>query len=75
MSRHLQSRAVSATPTCAVRGAAGDRRSPRHPEWTLTINGHTDGVGDARANQALSERRGAAVRAALVDRFGARRAG
>lgn len=42
----------------------------RHPEWTLTINGHIDGVGDARANQALSERRSAAVRAALIDRFG-----
>lgn len=41
----------------------------RHPEWTLTINGHTDGVGDARANQVLSERRSAAVRAALVDRY------
>ena len=38
----------------------------RHPEWTLGINGHTDDIGGARANQQLSERRSAAVRDALV---------
>jgi outer membrane protein OmpA-like peptidoglycan-associated protein len=38
----------------------------RHPEWTLSIDGHTDGVGGERANQQLSARRSSAVRDALV---------
>ena len=42
----------------------------RHPEWTLSIDGHTDGIGGTRANQVLSERRSAAVRNALVTRYG-----
>jgi outer membrane protein OmpA-like peptidoglycan-associated protein len=32
-----------------------------HPELKLTIEGHTDNVGNAAANQSLSEQRGAAV--------------
>jgi OmpA-OmpF porin, OOP family len=36
----------------------------------LRIEGHTDNVGSASANQALSERRAAAVRQHLVERFG-----
>lgn len=35
------------------------------PDWTLRIEGHTDNVGNAEANQALSQRRAAAVRDAL----------
>jgi flagellar motor protein MotB len=42
----------------------------RHPEWTLSIDGHTDGVGGERANQQLSARRSAAVRDELVGRYG-----
>ena len=42
----------------------------RHPDWALNIDGHTDGVGGERANQLLSERRSAAVREALVARYG-----
>jgi OOP family OmpA-OmpF porin len=33
-----------------------------HPELELTIEGHTANVGKAESNQALSERRAAAVR-------------
>ena len=40
-----------------------------HPDWSLTIEGHTDSIGGAASNQALSERRAEAVRAALVSRY------
>ena len=42
----------------------------RHPDWTLSINGHTDNVGGDAYNQGLSQRRAAAVVRALVDRHG-----
>jgi outer membrane protein OmpA-like peptidoglycan-associated protein len=38
----------------------------RHPDWTGTIEGHTDSVGTGVANLALSERRAAALRDRLV---------
>lgn len=41
----------------------------RHPEWTLAIEGHTDGVGSAQANAALSARRADAVRVDLVTTY------
>lgn len=37
-----------------------------HAELKLAIEGHTDNVGDATANQGLSEKRAAAVKAFLV---------
>lgn len=37
-----------------------------HPELRLTIEGHTDNVGAVAANQALSDKRAAAVKAYLV---------
>jgi OmpA-OmpF porin, OOP family len=40
-----------------------------HPELKLTIEGHTDNVGSAPANQTLSEKRAAAVRQSLVDTY------
>jgi OOP family OmpA-OmpF porin len=40
-----------------------------HPELKLTIEGHTDNVGSAPANQTLSEKRAAAVRQALIDTY------
>lgn len=40
-----------------------------HPELKLTIEGHTDNVGSAPANQTLSEKRAAAVRQALIDGY------
>jgi outer membrane protein OmpA-like peptidoglycan-associated protein len=42
----------------------------RHPDWKLGVNGHTDGVGNDAYNLDLSRRRAAAVRAALVSRYG-----
>jgi OOP family OmpA-OmpF porin len=39
-----------------------------HPELDVSIEGHTDDVGDDAFNQDLSERRAFAVRSALVDR-------
>jgi OOP family OmpA-OmpF porin len=40
-----------------------------HPELKLAIEGHTDNVGGAPANQTLSEKRAAAVRQYLVDTY------
>lgn len=40
-----------------------------HPELKLTVEGHTDNVGDAAANQTLSDKRAAAVKVALTTRY------
>jgi outer membrane protein OmpA-like peptidoglycan-associated protein len=39
-----------------------------HSDLKLTIEGHTDNVGNAAANQDLSQRRAAAVKAYLIDK-------
>ena len=39
-----------------------------HSDLKLTIEGHTDNVGDGGANQMLSEKRAAAVKAFLVEK-------
>jgi outer membrane protein OmpA-like peptidoglycan-associated protein len=45
----------------------------RHPEWSLTLEGHTDSIGGGgEANQLLSQRRAEAVLAGLTTRMGAR---
>jgi outer membrane protein OmpA-like peptidoglycan-associated protein len=41
-----------------------------HPDLAISIEGHTDDVGDDASNQTLSEQRAAAVKAYLVDTFG-----
>jgi outer membrane protein OmpA-like peptidoglycan-associated protein len=41
-----------------------------HPDWKLQVDGHTDGIGDDAANLDLSKRRAAAVKSALVSRYG-----
>jgi len=40
-----------------------------HPEWKLTIEGHTDNVGGAAYNVDLSSRRAAAVKTILVNQY------
>ncbi|HET6579895.1 MAG TPA: OmpA family protein [Gemmatimonadales bacterium] len=46
----------------------------RHPDWTVTIEGHTDSIGDPGYNQGLSVRRADALRRELVARHGIRAA-
>ena len=41
----------------------------KHPDWKLSVGGHTDNVGGAAYNQDLSKRRAAAVKDALVKRY------
>ncbi len=38
----------------------------KNPQWSLIVEGHTDNIGGEAANQDLSARRAAAVRAALI---------
>ena len=42
----------------------------RNPDWTLSIEGHTDDVASERFNLELSTRRAAAVKTALGSKFG-----
>ena len=41
----------------------------KHPDWTLTIEGHTDSIGSISANKVLSERRAASVQQELVSQY------
>jgi len=41
----------------------------RHPDWKLSVAGHTDSVGGDASNLDLSKRRAASVKSALVSRF------
>jgi outer membrane protein OmpA-like peptidoglycan-associated protein len=41
----------------------------RNPEWKMSIAGHTDSIGGTASNLQLSQRRSAAVRKALVERY------
>jgi len=40
-----------------------------HPEWKLNVDGHTDNIGGAAFNLDLSNRRAAAVKRALAERY------
>jgi outer membrane protein OmpA-like peptidoglycan-associated protein len=42
----------------------------RHGDWALSIDGHTDGIASDAFNLSLSQRRAAAVKDALVKRYG-----
>jgi outer membrane protein OmpA-like peptidoglycan-associated protein len=39
------------------------------PDWKLTVTGHTDNIGGHKYNLDLSQRRAAAVKKALVERY------
>jgi len=39
------------------------------PDWKLNVTGHTDNIGGHKYNLELSQRRSAAVKKALVDRY------
>ena len=41
----------------------------KNPDWKLSVAGHTDNIGGDAFNLGLSDRRAAAVKHALVDRF------
>ena len=41
----------------------------KNPDWKLSVSGNTDNIGDAKSNLALSQKRAAAVKDALVTRF------
>ncbi len=41
-----------------------------HPDWRLSVEGHTDAIGDEDYNLSLSVRRAEAVMEALVARYG-----
>jgi outer membrane protein OmpA-like peptidoglycan-associated protein len=42
----------------------------RHPDWSFTVEGHTDSIGNAAFNLTLSRKRAEAVRAALIRSHG-----
>jgi outer membrane protein OmpA-like peptidoglycan-associated protein len=42
----------------------------KNPTWKLSVEGHTDNVGDNASNMKLSQSRAASVKEALVKRFG-----
>ena len=42
----------------------------RHADWKISIEGHTDAIGGDENNLVLSQRRSAAVKAALAARYG-----
>ncbi len=41
-----------------------------HPDWKVSVEGHTDSVGTDAANKALSERRAEAVRKRVAEKHG-----
>lgn len=59
--------ALDSTSAPALEGIA--RLLGRHPDWRVTIVGHTDSIGPAAANLDLSQRRAGRVRSTLVGQY------
>jgi outer membrane protein OmpA-like peptidoglycan-associated protein len=57
-------RPVSEPVLNEIAQAMADKR-----DWKLTVTGHTDNIGGHKYNQELSQRRSAAVKTALVERY------
>jgi outer membrane protein OmpA-like peptidoglycan-associated protein len=49
--------------------AAVSQLLAKHSDWTIAIEGHTDNIGSAAANQTLSTQRAESVRSALTSRY------
>lgn len=62
----FNSDAISGSSAQTMRNLAAAMRSPALSSRTFRVVGHTDGKGSAAYNQALSERRAASVKRALV---------
>ena len=64
--RELRLRQVGCSEDGRCRASKGGRIVKKYPGYHITIEGHTDWIGTDKYNQALSERRAAAVKAYLV---------
>jgi outer membrane protein OmpA-like peptidoglycan-associated protein len=67
---HFATASAELTPSSAPTLKAIADLLAKEPAWVITIEGHTDSVGGAAYNKDLSERRSAAVKAALVTTYG-----
>ena len=67
---HFATASAELTPSSAPTLKAIADILAKEPTWVITIEGHTDSVGGAAYNKDLSERRSAAVKAALATTYG-----
>jgi outer membrane protein OmpA-like peptidoglycan-associated protein len=63
------SSAISAKAVPQLTNLGNALKSPELKNALVSINGHTDGKGDAASNQKLSERRAESIKRYLVDHF------
>jgi hypothetical protein len=64
----FNSAAIGPASASTFEAVAGMLRG--HPDWAVTIEGHTDSIGRPDANRVLSEQRAAAVTQELVSHYG-----
>ena|SRR5882724_3188745 len=68
-SKELVDRGVVLALSCVPLSLKADLAMADNPDWKLTITGHTDNIGGDKYNLDLSQRRSAAVKRALVERY------